>query len=152
MTGLELVPIVCVGALRLVVIGLFGMVISPNLIRIILSLAVLEGGSNLFMIMVGYQPDAVAPIIVNGVIPAAMVDPVPQALVLTAIVIGVGVQAFAITLAMRLRRAYGTQDVREIRRRMEQDIGGEAGIAAPGSQDQPGFPHPRNAAVGAGRG
>jgi len=152
MSGLELAPIACAGALGLVVIGLFGMVISPHLIRIILSLAVLEGGANLFMIMVGYQPDAVAPIIVNGVIPAAMVDPVPQALVLTAIVIGVGVQAFAITLAMRLRRAYGTQDVREIRRRMEQDISHAAGVAAPGSKDEPEFPHPRNAAVWVRRG
>jgi len=147
MGAVELGSIACAGALGLVVVGLFGMVMSPHLIRIILSLAVLEAGANLFMVMVGYRPGGVAPIIVDGTIPAAMVDPIPQALVLTAIVIGVGVQAFAIALAMRLRRAYGTQDVREIRRRMEQDISRETGVPLPSSEDEPEVQHPRNLAV-----
>lgn len=150
MPALELGAMACMGALGLVVIGLFGMVMSPNLVRIVLSLAVLETGANVFLIMVGYRPDAVAPILTSSGIPVAMVDPIPQALVLTAIVIGVGVQAFAITLTMRLRRAYGTQDLREIRRRMEQDICTAAGVDLPSSAEAPGLQHPRNAIMDRG--
>jgi multicomponent Na+:H+ antiporter subunit C len=43
------------------------------------------------------------------------VDPIPQALVLTAIVIGLGVTAMTVALAMRLYEKYGTYDIKEIR-------------------------------------
>jgi hypothetical protein len=66
-----------------------------------------------------------------------MVDPVPQALVLTAIVIGVGVQALAVGLLFRVHRAYGTLDLRELCRRMELDIAQAAGVPSPGSQQAP---------------
>ncbi|MBA7666722.1 hypothetical protein ES703_74803 [subsurface metagenome] len=46
---------------------------------------------------------------------ARMVDPVPQALVLTAIVIGVAVLALALSLAIRLYHHYGTLNLRKIR-------------------------------------
>jgi multicomponent Na+:H+ antiporter subunit C len=44
-----------------------------------------------------------------------MVDPVPQALVLTAIVIGVAVLALALSLSIRLYQHYGTLNLRKIR-------------------------------------
>jgi hypothetical protein len=62
---------------------------------------------------------------------------VPQALVLTSIVIGVGVLALALTLAMRLQRAYGTLDIGEIRQCMERDISVAAGIDMPISDHAP---------------
>jgi hypothetical protein len=62
---------------------------------------------------------------------------VPQALVLTSIVIGVGVQALALALAVRLRQAYGTLDLREIRVRMERDLDAQAGVVPPSSQEEP---------------
>jgi hypothetical protein len=62
---------------------------------------------------------------------------VPQALVLTAIVIGVGILALALSLALRVQRAYGTLDIREVRQRLEQDIVDEAGIELPSSSDAP---------------
>lgn len=51
-----------------------------------------------------------------------MVDPVPQAMVLTAIVIGVGVQALALTMIIRIRNAYGTLNMREVKIKMEQEF------------------------------
>jgi len=45
-----------------------------------------------------------------------MVDPLPQALVLTSIVIGLGVTALVISLAIRIYEKYGTFDITKIKR------------------------------------
>jgi multisubunit Na+/H+ antiporter MnhC subunit len=81
------------GAIGLVVIGALGLVLSNHLLRMVLALSVAEAGGNLLLVLAGYRGGAVAPIIGYAAPGTAMVDPVPQALVLTAIVIGVGVQA-----------------------------------------------------------
>ena len=125
------------GAFGLVGIGVLGIVLSTHLVRIVLAIILLETGANLLLMLAGYRSGAVAPIIVDGVVPQAMVDPVPQALVLTAIVIGVAVQAFMMTLVLRLRRVYGTLDIRELRDLLERDLARDAGIRLPGSEDAP---------------
>ena len=137
MTPPDMGLVLFTGAFGLVSIGVLGIVISTHLVRIVLSIVLLETGANLLLMLSGYRAGAVAPIIVDGVVPAAMVDPVPQALVLTAIVIGVAVQAFMMTLVLRLRRAYGTLDIRELRDCLERDLARDAGIALPTSADQP---------------
>lgn len=137
MTPPELGTILFSGAFGLVVIGILGIVTSTHLVRIVLSIVLLETGANLLLMLSGYRPGAAAPIIVDGVIPAAMVDPVPQALVLTAIVIGVAVQAFMMTLVLRLKRVYGTLDIRTLRGCLERDLATDAGIARPTSDDLP---------------
>jgi multisubunit Na+/H+ antiporter MnhC subunit len=113
------------------------MVLSNHMFRTVLSLAIAEAGANLLLVLAGYREGAAAPILLAGAPNAPMVDPVPQAMVLTAIVIGVGVQALAVALLLRVHRAYGTLDVRELRRRMELDMAEAAGIAPPGSQEAP---------------
>ena len=133
----DLGAILFTGAFGLVVIGILGIVMSTHLVRIVLSIVLLETGANLLLMLSGYRPGAAAPIIIDGVVPAAMVDPVPQALVLTAIVIGVAVQAFMMTLVLRLRSVYGTLDIRELRGRLERDLAQEAGIGLPTSDDAP---------------
>jgi multisubunit Na+/H+ antiporter MnhC subunit len=107
-------------------IGILGIVIATHLVRIVLSIVLLETGANLLLMLSGFRFDALAPVIVDGNVAASMVDPVPQALVLTAIVIGVAVQAFMMTLVLRLRRVY-----------VERDLAQEAGIPLPSSEDAP---------------
>lgn len=124
-------------AIGLILIGIAGLVMSTHLVRMIFGLALLESGANLLLVVVGYRAGAAAPIIVNGKIPPAMVDPVPQALVLTAIVIGVGILALALALALRVQRAYGTLDIREIQQRLEKEIADKAGIDLPASENAP---------------
>jgi multicomponent Na+:H+ antiporter subunit C len=64
----------------------------------------------------GYIKGGTAPIFSKpGLNPNLMVDPVPQALVLTAIVIGVATLALALSLAIKLYRHYGTLDMRKIK-------------------------------------
>ncbi len=124
-------------AFGLMLIGIGGIVISNHLIRIIFGIALLEAGANLLLLLSTYHEGASAPIIVADNIPAMMADPVPQALVLTAIVIGVGILALALSLAIRVQRAYGTLDMREVRLKLEQEISAEAGIDMPSSSHAP---------------
>lgn len=105
--------------LVLILIGLYGALTKKNIVKIIIGLLIMEYGVNLFLVLLGYRKDGVAPIIdVKDVGEAAKfgVDPLPQALVLTAIVIGLGVLALAVSIAVRLYERYGTFDITEIRR------------------------------------
>lgn len=139
-----------VGAIGLLVIGVAGMVMSRHLFRMILALAIAEAGANLLLVLAGYRWDAVAPVLLgDAAAPPVMVDPVPQAMVLTAIVIGVGVQALALSLVIRVRAAYGTLDMRQVRVRMEADLAAAAGVEPPGSQEAPGAARPLPAPGGA---
>lgn len=97
------------GAIGLILLGIFCAIAMHNLVRILLGLTLLEAGVNLFLVAVGFRPDAAAPIILGERLPA-MVDPVPQALILTAIVIGVGVLALALALTVRIYEREGTLD------------------------------------------
>ena len=126
-----------VAAFGLILIGIAGIVLSAHLVRIIFAIALLEAGANLLLLLATWREGASAPIIVNGVVPGSMADPVPQALVLTAIVIGVGILALALSLALRVQRAWGTLDMREVRQRLEQDIAARAGIEMPASSHAP---------------
>jgi multisubunit Na+/H+ antiporter MnhC subunit len=136
---MQLTPelVLLVGAIGLVSIGAVGLVMSSHLFRMLLALVIAESGANLLLVLAGYRGGAVAPIIGYGMPGAPMVDPIPQALVLTAIVIGVGVQALAVAILVRVYRAYGTLDMVELRNRMELDIAGAAGIPAPSSAQEP---------------
>ncbi len=123
-----------VGAIGLILLGIYAIVMFRNLIRIIFGLMLLESGINLFLIIIGYRGEAVAPILVNGELPTAiMVDPIPQALVLTAIVIGVGVQALALALVIKTYKAYGTLDSQILARKLAEETGTKVidGIPAP---------------------
>jgi len=105
-----------IGAFGLVFIGLCIILIKRNLIKVIIGLSILDTGVNLFLISVGYISKGTAPIFSKpGLDSARMVDPVPQALVLTTIVIGVAVLALALSLAIRLYHHYGTLNLRKIK-------------------------------------
>jgi multicomponent Na+:H+ antiporter subunit C len=125
------------GAASLILLGMFALVYYRNLIRVILGISLLDGGINLFIITIGYKPGGVAPILINGVAPAGvMVDPVPQALVLTAIVIGVGVQALALALAIQAHRSSGTLDTQELARRIAEENGTRVVDGIPASMEK----------------
>lgn len=99
----------------LMAVGFWGILTRRNLIRIILSLAIAETGLQLVMIAVGYVRQGTAPILDEAAMGATTVDPVPQALVLTAIVIGVAVNALLLALVIRLYRKKGTLNVEDFR-------------------------------------
>jgi multicomponent Na+:H+ antiporter subunit C len=98
-------------------IGIYAVFAKKNLIKIIVGLAISEYAVNLFLILVGYKLGGRAPIFsqTETIDPGVMVDPLPQALVLTSIVIGLAITAFLVAIAMRLYEKYGTFDVTKIR-------------------------------------
>lgn len=105
--------------LILMLVGLFGALTEKNLVKIILSVAIIEYAVNLFLVLVGYRAEGVAPIMTaRGPVAfaARAVDPLPQAMVLTAIVIGLAVLALMVALALRIYHVHGTYDITEIRK------------------------------------
>ena len=103
-------------AIILFVLGLYGIMTQRNVIKIIISLNILEIGLNLFIISVGYVDGGIAPILTsqNNSSGLNFVDPLPQALVLTAIVIGVGTTALGLALAKKMYEKYGTFEIDEM--------------------------------------
>jgi multicomponent Na+:H+ antiporter subunit C len=108
-------------------IGLYCAVVKKNMVKIALGILIMEYAVNLFLIMLGYRAGGIAPIVDRthvGSGPAdlaagfinASVDPLPQALVLTAIVISLGSLALMISICIRTYEKYGTFDITEIRR------------------------------------
>lgn len=106
---LPLSTYVLVTGLALVLVGLWGMLTQKNIIRMIIGFSLIDTGIHMVMIAIGYVTGRTAPIIDAAVsaseAAARVVDPVPSALVLTAIVIGLGVTAVMLTYAVSLFRA-----------------------------------------------
>ena len=75
-----------------------------------------EYAVNLFFALVGYKDGGRAPIFSPDEKIVSMVDPLPQALVLTAIVIGLAVTAMMVAIAIRIYEKYGTFDITKIRK------------------------------------
>lgn len=107
----------------LILIGLYAIIFKRNLIKMIIGVTLVQSGVNLFLITLGYRKGAVAPIFTSlpdgVVVPGGMVLPVPQALTLTSIVIGVAVLALMLSMVMHLYRHHKTLDSKKIRRLKE---------------------------------
>jgi multicomponent Na+:H+ antiporter subunit C len=89
------------------------LMLRRRLAQLIIGLGLLSNGTNLLIFTAGGLTRARPPVVPDGaerLIPP-YADPVPQALVLTAIVIGFGATGFAIALAIALREATGTDHV-----------------------------------------
>jgi multicomponent Na+:H+ antiporter subunit C len=100
----------------LFLVGLYGLMTKRDLIKIILSSGIMGYSCNLMLVLFGYRHAAVYPILERGRTAGAMVDPLPQALVLTSIVIELGVTSLLAALAIRLYQKYHTYDITQIRR------------------------------------
>ncbi len=98
----------------LFMVGLFGVIMLRNLIKIVIGLSIMEYSVYLFLILIGYIDGGTVPIISECFEQGPYVDPLPQALVLTAIVIGLATKALMLSVAIRLYKHYGTFDIREM--------------------------------------
>ena len=106
--------------LLLILIGLYGVVVSRQTLKIVICLLIMNHGVHLLLLLIGFRMQGSPPIVDAGIsiteFASSAVDPLPQALVLTSIVIGLGVLALMVALCVRLYDRYGTFDVTEIRR------------------------------------
>ncbi len=103
-------------SIALILIGMYAVLVKKNLIKMIIGLSIVDGGLHLLFIAIGYVDSGTAPIFSKAGLKAAdMVDPIPQALVLTAIVIGLAVTAVALAIIIRLYDHHKTLNVNKIR-------------------------------------
>ena len=99
----------------LFLVGLYGIITKRDLVKIILSVGIMGYAANLMFILFAYRSNSLYPILEKGV-EKSMVDPLPQALVLTSIVIELGTTALLVALALKLFQKYHTFDITKIRR------------------------------------
>lgn len=100
----------------LVFLGLWGILTRKNIIRIIIGFSLFDTGLHIVLVSIAYVKGGTAPILDKAVslINASreVVDPVPQALVLTAIVIGLGVTALMLVYAIKLYQQKKTLEIK----------------------------------------
>ncbi len=101
----------------LIGIGIYGLLIQKNVFKHLISLSIIDTGVNIFIISTGYVEGGVTPIFTKMVPNNSVkfVDPLPQALVLTAIVIGVGVLALGATLLVRIKEKHSSLDLEDMK-------------------------------------
>ena len=105
--------------LVLFIIGLYGVIGRKNIIKKIFGLAILNSTIVILFVLEGSRIGRYVPIITEGI--SSIVDPVPQALMLTAIVIGVCITALALSIAYRLYDSTKTFNIDEIREKIYDD-------------------------------
>jgi multicomponent Na+:H+ antiporter subunit C len=99
----------------LFVVGLWGVVSSRNLVRTVLSLAVVQSATYVLLLAVGYRSGGKAPIVADISPSSKLVDPVVQVLVLTDIVIEATVTALLLALVVQAHKRFGSVDPDDLR-------------------------------------
>jgi multicomponent Na+:H+ antiporter subunit C len=104
-------PVLAIVSGVLYATGLY-LMLRRRLAQLIIGLGLLSNGTNLLIFTAGGLTRAKPPVVPEGgeLVPP-FADPVPQSLILTAIVIGFGVLAFSLVLAHRVHQSLGTDDV-----------------------------------------
>ncbi len=107
--------------LAIVIGGLYAagvyMLLRRSLVKLLIGLSFISHAANLLIFTVARLTRAASPIISPGeqVLGSPYADPLPQALILTAIVISFGVTAFALALAYRTYYVVGSDDVDQMK-------------------------------------
>ncbi len=90
----------------LLLLGLWGILSQKNILKIIISFTIFTTGLNVIIVVIGYIRNKTAPILDSDELQTntadKIVDPLPQALVLTSIVIGLGVTSLLLVYALKM--------------------------------------------------
>ena len=107
--------IVTVGSMLLFFVGLFGLLTRKHLIKIFISVAIME--TSIFLLFIGltFKADFIAPILDSTHVDVSVMnDPIPHAMILTAIVIGMAVLALGVSFAIEYFKLTGKTDIDEM--------------------------------------
>jgi len=105
-------------AIILFFIGFYGLCARRNIVKTIISLGIMSGGVILYFISINWQAGSIAPII-NGE-SGVYADPLPQALVITAIVVGISVTSIALIMFISMYHNYGTTNWLKAKRKRDE--------------------------------
>jgi multicomponent Na+:H+ antiporter subunit C len=97
-------------AVWLLMIGLYGIVTSRNLIHLVVCLTVVQQSTYVLLLAAGYRRGAGAPVFADVPLGTPAVDPVVQAMALTDIVVGATTTALLLVLAIQVHKRKGTLD------------------------------------------
>lgn len=98
----------------LLLIGLYGIVTSRNLIHLVVCLTVVQSSTYVLLLAIGYRTGAAAPIFADIPRSATVVDPVVATMTLTDVVVEATVAALLLSLAVQAHRRFGTLDPDEL--------------------------------------
>jgi multicomponent Na+:H+ antiporter subunit C len=98
----------------LLVVGLYGIVTSRNLIHLAVCLTVMQSSTYVLLLAIGYKHRSTAPIFYGVPVGSRAVDPVVQALTLTDVVVSVTVVALILALTVDVHRERKTVDPDEL--------------------------------------
>jgi len=104
----------------LLMIGFYAVIAKSNLIKKLIGLSIFQSAVFLLYITMGKVDGSTAPIIQAGVENAVFSNPLPQVLILTAIVVGISTTALGLGIVVRIKEEYGSieeSDIQEIDRR-----------------------------------
>ncbi len=107
--------IVTVGSMLLFFVGLFGLLTRKHLIKIFISIAIME--TSIFLLFIGltFKADFFAPIVDSRHVDVSVMnDPIPHAMILTAIVIGMAVLALGVSFAIEYFKLTGKTNIDEM--------------------------------------
>lgn len=105
----------------LFMIGPFGMIYKKNLVKKLMAMNVMQVAVIIFFLVLGQKAGATIPIEVHGITGIDnYINPLPHALMLTAIVVSLATTGVALALLMLIQRNYGTLEEDEMLRRMNQ--------------------------------
>lgn len=107
-------------AIALFCTGLYGLIARRNIIKSIISLGIIQSALILFFLNINYHTSLVPPIGSN--MPTSVSDPVPQALMITAIVIGISVTAVTLTMFISLYHKYGTTNWIKVKNKRRENL------------------------------
>ena len=101
-------------AFLLFFIGIYGLIARRNIVKSIISFAVMQSAIILYFLSAHHQNGAIPPMLEAGAALPAMADPLPQALMIASIVIGVSITAVGLTMFMSLYYHYGTTNWKKV--------------------------------------
>jgi len=108
---MNMLQVLLISAGALMLVGIFGIITRKNIIKILLAINVLQTGVNLLLVAIGWVQGGNAPILGKSLNSTAIfTDPLPQALVLTSIVIGFGTTAVGLAIAINYYKTHGSLD------------------------------------------
>ncbi len=98
----------------LLLIGLYGVVSSRNLVHLILCLSVVQASTYVLLLAIGYRTGGKAPVFADIPLSTPVVDPVVQSLTLTDVVVEATVTALLLALSLQAYKRFSTVDPDEI--------------------------------------
>ncbi|NUU21926.1 MAG: cation:proton antiporter subunit C [Streptomycetaceae bacterium] len=98
----------------ILLVGVYGLATSRNLIHAVGSLAVAQSSTYVLLLAIGYREGGTAPVYSDVPPDRPVVDPVVQAMVLTDIVVGATVTALLLALVIQVRKRHGTVDPEDL--------------------------------------